>query len=187
GYFYGTTARGGASGNGTVFRMDTRGALTTLVSFAGTNGSYSQAALVQGRDGYFYGTTASGGPISTNISAGSAGTVFRMGTNGGLTTLFSFSSLTGGRFPWAGLVQGSDGYFYGTTHEGGPGGGGTVFRFRPDPQIVTQPASQFAVADSTVTFSVAAQGTMPLGYQWLFNGHPLGSATNATLTLNNVS
>jgi uncharacterized repeat protein (TIGR03803 family) len=47
-------------------------------------------------------------------------------TNGLLTTLVSFDGNNG-----AGpneLVLGRDGYFYGTTANGGPGGGGTIFR-----------------------------------------------------------
>ncbi len=39
GNFYGTTSGGGSSGYGTVFRMTTNGTLTTLVSFASTNGA----------------------------------------------------------------------------------------------------------------------------------------------------
>ena len=59
----------------------------------------------------------------------SAGTVFRISTNGALTSLYSFIGGTDGAYPNAGLVQGSDGYFYGTTESGGTYTyGGTVFR-----------------------------------------------------------
>ena len=57
GNFYGTTRRGGAFGKGTVFMTTHAGALTTLVSFNGTNGAEPYAGLVQGKDGNFYGTT----------------------------------------------------------------------------------------------------------------------------------
>src|SRR5437764_1100429 len=64
GNFYGTTQQGGATGNGTVFRVTPVGVLTTLVEFTGNGasnkGSAPYAALVQGSDGNFYGTTANG-------------------------------------------------------------------------------------------------------------------------------
>jgi uncharacterized repeat protein (TIGR03803 family) len=91
--------------------MTYAGAVTTLLSFNGTNGSYPAAGLVQGSDGNFYGTTPYGG---TN----GGGTVFQISTNGTLTSLYSFSPVNDGQNP-NGLVQGSDGNFYGTTLYGG--------------------------------------------------------------------
>jgi len=58
---------------------------------------------VQGADGNFYGTTAGGGRYSRN------GTVFRMTTNGTLSTLYSFTGGSDGASPAAGLVRGADG------------------------------------------------------------------------------
>ena len=63
---------------------------------------------MQGSDGNFYGTTSSSG---TN----GYGTVFKISANGALTSLYSFTGGNDGANPYAGLVQGSDGYFYGTT------------------------------------------------------------------------
>src|SRR5208283_4562892 len=121
--FYGTTSHGGTNGDGTVFKISTNGALTSLYSFTGGNdGAYPYAGLVQGSDGSFYGTTDEGG---TN---GGGGTVFKISTNGAFTSLYSFSgSGNDGANPQAGLVQGSDGNFYGTTSGGGTNGWGTVF------------------------------------------------------------
>ena len=76
----------------------------------------SLAGLVQGSDGNFYGTTAHGG---TN---GGVGTVFKISATGALTTLYSFTGGKDGGRPQAGLVQGSDGNFYGTTADGGTNG-----------------------------------------------------------------
>ena len=100
--------------------------LTTLVVFNGANGYNPSAGLVQGTDGNFYGTTAYGGNLSLNAGSG-FGTVFKMTPAGALTTLVSFNG-SNGSYPCAGLAQGSDGNFYGTTGGGGAGGFGTIFK-----------------------------------------------------------
>ena len=121
--FYGTTVEGDIGG--TVFKISTNGALTTLHSFNGTDGAYPDFALVQSSDGYLYGTTREGG---TYGSYGGNGTVFKISTKGAFTSLYSFIGGNDGASPQAGLVQGSDGNFYGTTYGGGMYGNGTVFR-----------------------------------------------------------
>jgi hypothetical protein len=55
------------------------------------------------------------------------------------------------------------------------------------PTITTQPTSQTVTAGANVSFTVAASGTAPLGYQWRLNGANLSGATSATLTLNSVT
>jgi len=124
GNFYGTAALGGASGVGTVFKMDSSGTLTTLHSFAGSDGSYPQAELIEGSDGSFYGTTPSGGVANNALNRG---TVFKITPAGVFTSLHSFAQIDG-TFPSAGLIQASDGNFYGTTNQGGTGSVGTVFK-----------------------------------------------------------
>lgn len=54
------------------------------------------------------------------------------------------------------------------------------------PAIITQPSSRTNTAGTTATFSAAAMGTQPLGYQWRFNGNTIVGATSATLILPNV-
>ena len=147
GNFYGTTEVGGitnstfSSGMGTVFKVTTNGTLTTLVSFANTNGAYPTAALTLGSDGNFYGTTEVGGITNSTFSSG-MGTVFQVTTNGTLTTLVSFNGANGA-WPDAGLTLGIDGNFYGTTEEGGNTnlnsgyGGGTVFKVTTDGTLTT--------------------------------------------------
>jgi len=51
------------------------------------------------------------------------------------------------------------------------------------PSITTQPQSQSVLAGSVVNFSVAAQGTPPLAYQWRFKGADLPGAGNSALSL----
>jgi uncharacterized repeat protein (TIGR03803 family) len=99
---------------------------TTVASFAGTNGAFPQARLVQGADGSFYGTTAAGGGDT------SQGTVFKMTPSGALTTLVSFTSpYSNGANPQAELLPCNDGSFYGTTAGGGSYSHGTIFRINP--------------------------------------------------------
>jgi uncharacterized repeat protein (TIGR03803 family) len=140
GYLYGTTSIGGANGNyGTVFKISPKFSpsvtLKTLYSFCSqivsgicTDGQYPYAALVQGAQGHFYGTTPSGG-------ANQAGAVFEFVDENNLSTLYSFcppSTCADGAAPYPGLVQGSDGNFYGTTPTGGvPGGNGNAFVITP--------------------------------------------------------
>lgn len=136
GNFYGTTRHGGLYNDGTVFKMTPAGALTTLHSFFhGTDGSEPFARLVQAADGNFYGTTVSGG-------ANGFGTVFKMTPTGTLTTLYSFCRESGcadGEVPQGGLIQATDGNFYGTTVYGGANspGGGTIFKITPEGTLTT--------------------------------------------------
>ena len=123
GNFHGTTYSGGAftstdcpNGCDTVFKIAPKGPLTTLHSFDGSDGFGPRAGLIQANHGDFYGTTEFGGDNN-------AGTVFRMTPDGTLSTIHSFCAFeecSDGYGPWAGLIQGSDGYFYGTTYHGGP-------------------------------------------------------------------
>jgi len=127
GCLYGTTVNGGMHGSkGTVFKLTTNGALTTLVSFDTYTGAAPQAGVTFGPDGCLYGTTTSGG---TNFND-SWGTVFRVTTNGILTTLADFE-VTNGWESEAGVAIGPDGFLYGTTSLGGstdPNAAGEVFR-----------------------------------------------------------
>ena len=126
GNFYGTTYYGGTSNLGTVFVISPSGSYTNLYSFSGSDGELPYAGLVQGSDGNFYGTTENGGPYQSSLDNG--GTVFRISSSGTMTNLHSFGGGDDGTAPLGGLVQGSDGNFYGTTAAGGFFHGGTVFR-----------------------------------------------------------
>ncbi len=200
GNFYGTTYEGGntnlnnGNGWGTVFKVTTNGALTTLASFSNTNGANPQAALTLGNDNIFYSTTAYGGLANSTYPNG-MGTVFKVTTNGVLTTLVLFNG-TNGYEPYAGLTLGDDGNLYGTTVYGGltnstyPNGMGTIFRLNLVPSapiIATQPQSQTFQAGSNVSFVVTASGYPSPNYQWQFNGQNIFNATNATLILNSVT
>jgi uncharacterized repeat protein (TIGR03803 family) len=101
-----------------VFEITPGGRLTTLYSFCyqpNCGGRNPAAGLLLGTSGNFYGTTTDGG-------ADGDGTIFEITPKGKLTTLYSFCSqpnCTDGRDPVAGLLQATDGNFYGTTYYGG--------------------------------------------------------------------
>jgi len=135
GNFYGTTQYGGAYSNGTVFEITPSG-VTTLYSFCSQSGcqdGLAPSGLIQATNGNFYGTTQEGG-------ANNRGTVFEITPTGALTTLYSFCSQSGcpaGLYPVAGLIQATDGNFYGTTEEGGAKNCGTVFEITPTGALTT--------------------------------------------------
>jgi uncharacterized repeat protein (TIGR03803 family) len=131
GDLYGTTLNGGSLNDGAIFQITPGDTLTTLYSFCGAipvgcpDGEFPQSTLVLGTDGNLYGTTdAAGGPSSSAY-----GTLFQMTTGGALTLLYVFcetSPCTDGGIPQGGLMQSTNGTFYGTTL-GATGSVGTVF------------------------------------------------------------
>jgi uncharacterized repeat protein (TIGR03803 family) len=126
GNFYGTTGAGGTNDDGTVFKITPSGTETVMHAFAktGSDGETPYAGLIQGSDGNLYGTTYFGG-------ASGFGTVFKVTLSGIETVLYSFAGGSDGQHPYADVIQGSDGNFYGTTYDGGANGLGTVFKLTP--------------------------------------------------------
>jgi uncharacterized repeat protein (TIGR03803 family) len=185
GNFYGTTYDGGVNGYGTVFRVNAGGSLTTLWTFTnGMDGANSYATMVQGSDGNFYGTTyGSGSGPSAN------GTVFRISAGGSLSSLWSFTGGTDGANPGAGLVEGSDGNFYGTTYAGGSGYG-TVFRITTGGSLATlwsftngvDGANSYATlvqgVDGNFYGTTSGSGSGPGANGTVFRITPSGNMTN---------
>lgn len=122
GNLYGTTSAGGASGLGTVFKIDTSGTESVLHSFSGnSDGANPYAGLVIDSSGNLYGTTENGG-------VSGFGTVFKIDSGGTESVLHSFAgSPSDGADPKAALTLDPDGDLYGTTFAGGSAGFGTVF------------------------------------------------------------
>ncbi len=210
GDFYGTTWAGGANSSasvagGTVFKITPSGTLTTLYSFcsrsACSDGEYPYVGLVQATNGDFYGTTPSGG---ANCLYPCGGTLFKITPGGTLTTLYSFCSQSGctdGESPVAGLVQATDGDFYGTTAGGGAGhcsegsdpGCGTVFSLSVGlgPFVKTTPAfgkvgavvkilGTNLTGATSVSFNGTAAGFTVVSPSLITTTVPVG-ATNGTI------
>jgi len=164
GNLYGTAMDGGANGNfGTAFRfkLTNPSRLTVLHSFCAllgcTDGGIPLASLVQGTGGGFYGSTETFG-------ANNGGTIFKMTADGTLTTIYTFCSLADcadGNSPQGGLIQATNGDFYGTTSRGGTstnctGGCGTAFKITS--QGILNTLHSFNLADGWFPNSLV-QGT----------------------------
>jgi uncharacterized repeat protein (TIGR03803 family) len=171
GNFYGTTEYGGAYGSGTVFKITTSGALTTLHSFDGFDGSSPVAGLIQATDGNLYGTTVVGGG-----GACGWGTVFKLTPSGTLTTLHVFCN-DGGAYPRAGLVQGTDGNFYGDAPYNACG---TVFKITPGGTLTT--LHSFGGSDGTNPYAGLVQATDGNFYGTTQNGGTDGDGTVFKIT-----
>jgi hypothetical protein len=149
GNLYGTMMTGGpysdsdvinGIGYGYVFQVTPDGQFTDIYDFGSQqddsgnpeDGAYPNA-LVLGSDGNLYGTTQSGGYSQFTYRAGTntvtiqnytSGTIFRITTAGQLTTLYNFGNAgdQDASTPFAALVEGTNGQFYGTTESGGTNG-----------------------------------------------------------------
>jgi uncharacterized repeat protein (TIGR03803 family) len=186
GNLYGSTVGGGANNRGSIFKVTTAGMLTTVYSFCALtscdDGASPYGNLIQGSDGNFYGTTQQGGPKNLGV-------IFRVTPAGADTTLYTFCSLANcadGSRPASGLVQSSNGTFYGTTENGGAhttcsgGGCGTVFKL-----VGTQLTTLYSFCAKTN----CADGNNPVGglvlasNGTLYGTNTAGGSVNATGTV----
>jgi uncharacterized repeat protein (TIGR03803 family) len=141
------------------------GTLTTLYSFCPQSGcldGYDSLGLIQGTDGNFYGVTAFGGTTAFCVPT-ACGTVFKITPKGAFSTIYSFCSQGGcadGGLPLAGLVQATNGSFFGTTSTGGGGSGG-VFKITPSGTftVMYNFCSQTNCVDGRVSYAVLVQAS----------------------------
>jgi len=167
GNFYGDTYQGGTVNEGALFKMTPQGVVTILhncLDGSVQNDAYAlSAGLIQGSDGNFYGTCPYGGGQGPSSNGGS---LFRMTPQGVVTILHAFGSITDdGTEPYAPVVQGSDGSFYGTTLYGGTTtiglvpGYGTVFKLAliNAPTFTSAAGATFTVGQAG-NFAVTAAG-----------------------------
>ena len=160
GNLYETTWVGGANDGGTVFKITPKGLLTILNGFCTPfdclDGHAPAAGVVQAIDGNLYGTTAFGGEWTW-------GTVFKVTPDGEVTTLHSFCSPSecDGEAVYPGIIQATDGNFYGMT-SGGIGGWGTVFKITPQGVVTT--LHSFSGVDGGVPYGGLLQATNGILY-----------------------
>lgn len=158
---------------------------TTLSSFD----SSGVSALIQATDGNFYGATVDGG---ANCAPSGCGTVVKITPSGTLTTLYNFCSQNGcsdGYSPLAGLIQASDGNFYGTTQYGGSDAYGTVFSLSVGLSSAVPAVNPGGVLNSA---SYTTQGVAPGSIVSIFGTNLAASAAVASsiplpTTLSDVS
>ena len=134
GNIYGTTNNGGTYGYGTAYELTPAGGGNwtekILHNFSnGADGGNPDSGLIFDGAGNLYGTTYVGGAYGY-------GTAFELSPAGGGTwnarVLYSFgSTLTGAAYPTSGLIFDGAGNLYGTTLQGGPSQGGSVFELSP--------------------------------------------------------
>jgi uncharacterized repeat protein (TIGR03803 family) len=120
GNLYGTTAGGGEFDKGTVFKLGPSGVFTVLHSFTG------------GTDGREPGAGLTADPATGDLYGTTANSIFRITTGGDLSVLRDLNADTDGENPSGVLTRDKNGNFYGTTWDGGAGGGGTVFELAHD-------------------------------------------------------
>jgi uncharacterized repeat protein (TIGR03803 family) len=176
GNLYGVTDKGGNGADngcnkscGSIFELTLpANSLTSVFGFDGTNGN-GPTGIVQATNGVFYGTASYGGTgdCTSYGSSGACGTVFKFsGTT--LTTLYDFcptTTCTSGAIPWGGLVEGTDGDFYGTTAAGGTGtctnsggpGCGAIFKITSAGKLTI--LHSFVGTDGSFPFSRIIQAT----------------------------
>src|ERR1019366_42188 len=174
GNFYGTTDSGGTNGYGTIFKMTSGGVVSFLHSFTGGgDGADSQTGLTPGADGNFYGASYQGG-------ANSFGSIYKMAPNGAVTAVYEFTGSADGAYPYADLVQGKDGHFYGTTLEGGANGYGTVFGLTTNGTLTT-------LASFNYTNGAYPQAGVILGTDGSFYGTTLEGGAGGYGTVFNLT
>jgi uncharacterized repeat protein (TIGR03803 family) len=183
GNFYGVTKQGGASGNGTVFKITSAGVESVLHSFAGgtTDGGQPQAGLLQASDGNFYGTTNQGGATGNS-------TVFKITPTGVETALHSIvGSATDGSDPRAALLQASDGNFYGTTNQGGLNGFVTVFMVTPAGVESVLLSFNFNTGEGNGPRAALIQGSDGGFYGTTFNGGGVGIGSGTVFKISTTN
>ncbi|MFL6015265.1 MAG: choice-of-anchor tandem repeat GloVer-containing protein [Gaiellaceae bacterium] len=131
GFFYGTATYGGQPaisplepGFGTVFRMDAAGAVSVLHVFPANDAAAHPGPVVQGTDGALYGTVSGGVGTSGHFP----GYVYRLDPLTGAFRHVHDFVISDGENPTGPLFQAVDGFFYGTTNQGGPWNSGVVYR-----------------------------------------------------------
>jgi len=171
GNLYGTTLNGGTSGAGTVYKIDPSGQKTALYSFTGGADGATPNGVILDAAGNLYGTTFAGG--SGSETDAQEGVVYKLDPAGIETVLHSFTGLSDGGAPKAGVIRDSAGNLYGTTTGGGQGAG-VVYELNPSGRETVlysftgaadggNPFAAVAIDASGNLYGTAANGGRPAG------------------------
>ena len=149
GYLYGTTQSGGKNDGGTIFRLKPDGTeFAAIYHFSALSGRSPRGGVTEADNGKLYGITPGGGFYGY-------GTIFSVNTDGSgfsiLLQLRNQAPINSGISPSGELVQGADGFLYGTTRFGGNSNYGTLFKIRTDGSAFT----------NIVHFGSAVAGSVP--------------------------
>ncbi len=172
GTLYGTTSNGGNGGHGTVFQfVPSTGTLTTLVKFAGGNGSNPYGGVYLDGQGHLFGTTYTGGSSHD-------GTLYQVTLSSHtLTTRVTFKG-SNGTLPLGNLSTDGQGNLYGVTQAGGANGFGTIFRYNMSTHALT---TLFSFTNLSGTMPYA--GVTPDGMGNLYGTTYLGGSSTNVGTL----
>jgi uncharacterized repeat protein (TIGR03803 family) len=124
GNFYGTTAEGGKTNTGVVFKVNSAGKETLLQGLGGIAGAWPASGVIEDAAGNLYGTATQGGAYNFGL-------VFKVSATGEETALYNFTGGADGGIPVAQLIQDAAGNFYSTTQYGGSSGAGVVYKLDP--------------------------------------------------------
>jgi uncharacterized repeat protein (TIGR03803 family) len=124
GNLYVAALTGGSSNCGSEIKISTGGVLVNSYSFdCGANGGNPEGSLVQASNGNFYGVAFNGGAYSEGV-------LFKLDTSLDYTVLYSFgTTTTNGTEPNGGLIQATDGNFYGVAYRGGSFNDGAIYNY----------------------------------------------------------
>lgn len=114
GNYYSSDTSGGTQGFGSIFKVSSAGTVSTIYNFRGSSDGSNPSQLIQAADGNLYGTNTY--------------SFFKVTTSGTFTLIHTFNQATEGTTVDYGVIQGTDGNFYGFANQGGVNGYGTVFK-----------------------------------------------------------
>ncbi len=173
GNLYGTTGNGPDSSEGTVYKYEPKtGAFTTIYSGSAAYGALGP--LLQASNGNLYGTASEAG-------ASNCGAIFQVTVSGALVSESAFPCGSGGTGdPVSGLIQASNGEFYGVSKYGG-NDLGTIFRMSADGVVTI--AHSFAGTDGEYPYGGLAQATDGNLYGTATGGGKRGLGTIYRVTL----
>jgi len=187
GKLYGTTYVGGSNGFGSVFKITTGGEFTSVYSFAGDansghDGANPNGPLVLATNGNLYGTSTSGG------GPDGSGSVFEISSTGTYSSLATFVDVEPyclGTPPWGGLLQSTNGNFYGVQF--GSQGCSTAAEFYEfniglGPFVTTIP-SYGKVGAKIIIQGSDLTGSTSVTFNGISAGYTVDSATEITATV----